>query len=85
MTLAGLLGWEGVLIFLINQAGPSNGGVISISNNVLNDIVNGDLSTTAGWVIAAVFIVGFGGLLLRRDLRAGAGVVWPQRRRSSRS
>jgi D-xylose transport system permease protein len=72
VTLAGLLGLEGVLIFLINQAGPTNGGVISISNNVLNDIVNGELSTTAGWIVAGVVAVGFGGILARRDARRRA-------------
>jgi D-xylose transport system permease protein len=78
VTLAGLLGWEGVLIALINQAGPSNGGVISIQNNVLNDIVNGDLSTTAGWIVAAVIIVGFGGFLARKDLsRRAKGLSAP--------
>ena len=67
VTLAGLLGWEGVLIFLINTNGGQNGGVIAISNNVLYDIVNGDLGTTAGWVVMGAVVLLFGGFLVRRD------------------
>jgi D-xylose transport system permease protein len=78
VTLAGLLGWEGVLIYLINQAGPSNGGVISISNNVLTDIVNGELSVTAGWIVSIGLVVGFGGYLARRDQsRRSTGLAAP--------
>jgi D-xylose transport system permease protein len=67
VTLAGLLGWQGLLIYLINSAGNSNGGTIPISNNVLSDIVSGNLSIAAGWIITAVVVVGFGFFLVQRD------------------
>ena len=66
VTLAGLLGWQGVLLVLINEAGGSSGGTISISNNVILGIVNANMSTLAGWlalggcvvVFAAVTVLG---------------------------
>ncbi|HEX3794152.1 MAG TPA: hypothetical protein VHV57_06600 [Acidimicrobiales bacterium] len=67
VTLAGLLGWEGVLIYLIQNAGGSNGGTIPITNNVLNDIVNGNLSVTAGWIVVGVIVVTFSIFIARRD------------------
>jgi len=60
VTLAGLLGWEGVMLYLIDHAAPAAGGVISISSNVINDIVNGNLSPLAGWVLASVIVVLWG-------------------------
>jgi D-xylose transport system permease protein len=67
VTLAGLLGWEGVLIYLIQHAGGNNGGTIPISNNILNDIVNGNLSTAAGWIVMGVIVVTFSFFIFRRD------------------
>jgi D-xylose transport system permease protein len=76
VTLAGLLGWQGVLIYLINNAGNSNGGTIPITNNVLNDIVNGNLSIAAGWIVMGVVVVGFGLLIVQRDRsRRGSGLT----------
>ena len=54
VTLAGLLGWEGVLIYLVNSHGT--GGTISISNNVILDLVNGTLSPAAGWIVMVVAV-----------------------------
>jgi D-xylose transport system permease protein len=73
VTLAGLLGWQGVLIYLIQSAGSSNGGTIPITNHVLNDIVNGNLSIAAGWIVMAVVVVAFAALIVRRDLSRRAG------------
>jgi D-xylose transport system permease protein len=67
VTLAGLLGWEGVLIFLIQKSGNSNGGTIPITNNILNDIVNGNLGIVAGWIVMGIIVVFFGLLIARRD------------------
>jgi D-xylose transport system permease protein len=78
VTLAGLLGWEGVLIFLIQKDGGSNGGTIPITNSVLNDIVNGNLSTVAGWIIMLVIVIPFGFLIFRRDRhRRATGLAAP--------
>ncbi|HEX4216802.1 MAG TPA: hypothetical protein VHZ02_00410, partial [Acidimicrobiales bacterium] len=76
VTLAGLLGWEGVLIYLVNSHGT--GGTISISNNVILDLVNGTLSPTAGWIVMVVSVVAFGAFTIFRDRRRrAAGLVAP--------
>lgn len=78
VTLAGLLGWEGVLIFLIQKDGGSNGGTIPITNSVLNDIVNGNLSVVAGWIVMLLIVIPFAFLIYRRDRsRRSSGVASP--------
>ncbi len=79
VTLAGLLGWEGVLLFLADREGGKNGGgTIRITNNVLYDLVNGNLSPVAGWVLLIVILAGFAAFVLLRDQRRRAsGLVTP--------
>lgn len=72
VTLGGLLGFEGLLIWVINSAKDATGGTIRISNNVVNDIVNGNISPTAGWIALAVVVVVFAAITLRRDTRRRA-------------
>lgn len=74
VTLAGLLGWEGVMLYMIDHAAPAAGGVISISSNILNDVVNGNLSVVAGWIIAVVLVALWGAWMFfgaERMRRAG--------------
>jgi D-xylose transport system permease protein len=54
VTLAGLLFWEGFLIWLINNQSPSNGGSIRILNPTIGKIVSGNLSVAVGWILLAV-------------------------------
>jgi D-xylose transport system permease protein len=54
VTLAGLLFWEGFLIWIINNQSPSNGGSIRILNPTIGHIVDGDLSVAVGWILLAV-------------------------------
>jgi D-xylose transport system permease protein len=76
VTLAGLLGLEGLLLYLVNAEGT--GGTIRITSNVLLDITNGNLSPAAGWVIAIVAVALFGTFTILRDLRRRReGVVAP--------
>ncbi|MHB1536167.1 MAG: sugar ABC transporter permease [Acidimicrobiales bacterium] len=79
VTLAGLLGWEGVLIFLADREGGKNGGgTIRITSNLLNDLANGNLSPVAGWVIMVLAVAAFGGFALIRDRhRRSSGLVAP--------
>lgn len=79
VTLAGLLGWEGVLIFLANREGGRNGGgTLRVTSKILNDLVYGNLSVTAGWVVLVVFVTGFAGFHLVRDSRRRQhGLVTP--------
>ncbi|HET9078674.1 MAG TPA: hypothetical protein VFN68_17190 [Acidimicrobiales bacterium] len=77
VTLAGLLGLEGLLIFLADRWGGKNGGgTIRITNNIVNDLVNGNLSVAAGWIIMAVAVAAFAAFSLVRDRRRrAAGLV----------
>ncbi|HEX4034622.1 MAG TPA: hypothetical protein VHX66_09275 [Solirubrobacteraceae bacterium] len=54
VTLAGLLFWEGFLIWVINNQSPSNGGSIRILNPTLGKLVFGNLGVPVGWILLAV-------------------------------
>ena len=56
VTLAGLLFWEGFLIWIINNQSPSNGGSIRITNPTINNIVFGRLNVAIGWILLAAFV-----------------------------
>ena len=56
VTLAGLLFWEGFLIWLINNQSPSNGGSIRILNPTIGRLVSGNLSVAVGWILLAVSV-----------------------------
>jgi D-xylose transport system permease protein len=76
VTLAGLLGWEGVLLYLVQTQG--SGGTIRISNPVLLDLTNGNLSTTAGWIVAVLAVGAFAATTILRDRRRrNGGLVAP--------
>jgi D-xylose transport system permease protein len=72
VTLAGLLFWEGFLIWVINNQSPSNGGSIRITNTVIVQIVNGTLSPTLGWVAMAVCVAIFAVVTVLGDRRRRA-------------
>jgi D-xylose transport system permease protein len=76
VTLAGLLGLEGLLLYLVNAYG--SGGTIRITSPVLNDITNGNMSPTAGWIVGIVSVALFAAVTLTRDgRRRRSGLVAP--------
>ena len=77
VTLAGLLGLQGLLIFLANRWGGRNGGgTLRVTNNIIEDIVNGNLSVAAGWILLVVGVVAFAGFhLFRERQRRSQGLV----------
>ena len=76
VTLAGLLGMEGVLLYLVN--GNGTGGTIRITDPVLNDLANGNMSTTAGWIVMIASVVLIGSVTFLRDRhRRVNGLVAP--------
>jgi D-xylose transport system permease protein len=79
VTLSGLLFWGGFLLFLITHDSHASGGTIQIADTgVLNDIVNGTLSPTAGWIVMIAGVAAFGGMSLWRDQRRrSSGLVVP--------
>jgi D-xylose transport system permease protein len=57
VTLAGLLGWAGVLIFIFDSDKGAVGGVISISSNkVIYNLVNGNMSPLTSWILLVVLV-----------------------------
>src|SRR6266567_2085365 len=73
VTLAGLLGLQGVMIRVVGQ-----GGTVPIPSDVINDLANGNLTVGAGWVIAGLGIVVFAAYSWWRDARRRAsGLVAP--------
>jgi D-xylose transport system permease protein len=73
VTLAGLLGWQGVLLIILGQ-----GGTLPINDAVINDLANGNLTVVAGWIILAVTVGGYASLTWLRDTRRRtSGLVAP--------
>jgi len=69
VTLAGLLGWAGFLIFIFDVDKGSVGGVINVNNKVLYNLVNGNMTPVASWVVFAVLIALFAFLSLSKAAR----------------
>ncbi|WP_243061949.1 sugar ABC transporter permease [Humibacter sp. RRB41] len=80
VTLAGLLGLQGLLIWLIDAlAGPTSGGTMSVDNAVINDIAYGYVNTVLAWMALVVVVVAYALVTLLRDRsrRAGGLVTQP--------
>lgn len=73
VTLAGLLGFEGVMLLILGD-----GGTLPIQSNVINDFANGNLTVTASWIVIACVVAGYGLLTWLRDSRRRShGLVAP--------
>jgi D-xylose transport system permease protein len=59
VTLAGLLGLSGVLIYVFDIDSGSTGGVLSINNKVVYNLVNGNMSPATGWIVLVVLVALF--------------------------
>jgi D-xylose transport system permease protein len=70
VTLAGLLGWAGVLIFIFDSDKGAVGGVISISSNkVIYNLVNGNMSPLTSWILLVVLVGLFAFFSILRTVR----------------
>jgi D-xylose transport system permease protein len=69
VTLAGLLGWEGVLIWLADIDKGAVGGVVRINNSVVYNLVNGNMSPAAGWVTLVVVVGLYAAVTVTRTVR----------------
>ena|SRR5450830_759425 len=75
VTLAGLLFWQGVMLWVLGS-----GGSILIQDNIINDIGSGTLTRAAGWVVTLVIVGVFAVLTWRHDVRRrDSGLVAPPR------
>lgn len=73
VTLAGLLGWQGVMIILLGT-----GGTIPIPNATINAIANGSIAPLGGWVLAAAVVIVYAAVTLGSDAqRRAAGIAAP--------
>ncbi|HVB46602.1 MAG TPA: ABC transporter permease [Streptosporangiaceae bacterium] len=68
VTLAGLLGGAGLLLYLANLAGGT-GGTIRLNDPVLSAIEGGSLSPVAGWIVMIVAVALGALFMLVRDGR----------------
>jgi D-xylose transport system permease protein len=69
VTLAGLLGLQGLMIVLVARSGHGAGGSIPITESIVDDLTSGYLSTTMGWVVMALIVAAAGVSLTLRDRR----------------
>ena len=73
VTLAGLLGWQGVMLLMLGK-----GGSLPINDNVINDLASGNLTVVASWVVMIVAVGLFALRLWFRDSRRRkSGLVAP--------
>ena len=73
VTLAGLLFWEGVMLYILGD-----GGSILIQDNIINDIGSGTLTRVGGWVVMLVVVGLYAMKTWRRDQRRrDAGLMAP--------
>ena len=73
VTLAGLLGLNGVLLWLFDETGSvGNGGVIQNHNGFINALVSENMSPTAGWIVLIAAVVVTGVYMIVRDRRRRA-------------
>jgi D-xylose transport system permease protein len=78
VTLAGLLGLQGLMIELVATSGHGPGGSIPIPNHIIDDLTTGSLSVSAGWIIMVAVVALAGAVLILRDRqRRKAGLVTP--------
>jgi ABC-type xylose transport system permease subunit len=78
VTLAGLLGLQGLMIILVGRTGHGAGGSIGNPNNILYDLTAGNLSPVAGWVIMVAIVVLASLFMITRDRRRrSSGLVAP--------
>jgi D-xylose transport system permease protein len=78
VTLAGLLGWQGVLIAVFNADKGAVGGVITVSNNIIDNLVSGTMTPLGGWVLLIVIVVVFAATsILSTSRRRAKGLSAP--------
>ncbi|MGH3510027.1 MAG: sugar ABC transporter permease [Nocardioidaceae bacterium] len=78
VTLAGLLGWQGVLILVTDKAGGSTGGTISADNPVIHGLVSSNIPVSLGWLLLGLVLLAYVASTLLVDRgrrRAGLATV----------
>jgi D-xylose transport system permease protein len=75
VTLAGFLGFQGVMLLILG-----NGGSVPINDKVINNIASGNLTPTASWIALFAVVAAFALRTWRREEgRRASGLVAPPR------
>jgi D-xylose transport system permease protein len=73
VTLAGLLGFQGVMLLILGQ-----GGVVPINSKIVNDLTSGQLSVAGSWITMLAIVAIYGVRAWSRDARRrSSGLVAP--------
>lgn len=73
VTLGGLLGWQGVMLYLADIDKTAVGGVINLNpKSPIYKLVNDNMSTALSWIVLVVLLVGFAAVLVPRAARRRA-------------
>ena len=73
VTLAGLLGWQGVMLMVLGT-----GGAVAINDETINNITSGHLTVAASWIVMILAVAAYGALTwLRETRRRRSGLVAP--------
>ena len=73
VTLAGLLGWQGVMLLILG-----NGGSLPINNKVVNDFTAGNLTPVASWIVMILIVAVLGvRAWVHEGRRRSSGLVAP--------
>ena len=72
VTLAGLLAGTGLLLFLVNVAAPNAGGTIRLPEGVIYDIIGGEMTPLAVWIVMSAVVALAGAAFVLRDGRRRA-------------
>ena len=73
VTLAGLLGWQGVMLLMLGQ-----GGSLPINDKVVNDLTSGTLTPAASWIVMILIVTLIGvRTWLHESRRRASGLVAP--------
>ena len=73
VTLGGLLGFQGLMILLLGA-----GGTIPIPDETINNLANGTLSNSAGWILMIVVVAIFAAVTsIRHRQRQKSGLITP--------
>ncbi len=73
VTLAGLLGWQGVMLLILGQ-----GGSLPINDKVVNDFASGNLTPAASWIVMIVIVAVMGAVMwVHESRRRASGLVAP--------
>ncbi len=73
VTLAGLLGFQGVMLLILGQ-----GGSLPINDKVVNDFASGNLTPAASWIVMILIVAAVGARIwLQESRRRNTGLVAP--------